>query len=225
MLARTKPEEVGLAGAGTDAVLNRFQLSILTEGSGTQVFATTFVQWAAREALRRAQPTTMLVRFAPRQREKPMNELLAEAQRKPELDPQGSLVDADMGAYYTWLNQQRLSDAERATFIAWFEGHKDAIYAVAISPNKQILATGSYDQKIILWDIATGKLIKELEGHNSARIRTGNAGGVNVLFNGKTIGSLGPRGQVRTVVFTKDNYEIVEPSAHIALTSFSPSGE
>jgi hypothetical protein len=66
---------------------------------------------------------------------------------------------------------------------------------------------------------------KELEGHDSARIRTGNAGGVSVLFNGKTIGSLGPRGQVRTVVFTKDNYEIVEPSAHIALTSFSPSGE
>jgi cytoskeleton protein RodZ len=66
---------------------------------------------------------------------------------------------------------------------------------------------------------------KELEGHDSARIRTGNAGGVNVLFNGKTIGSLGPRGQVRTVVFTKDNYEIVEPAAHIALTSFSQSGE
>lgn len=66
---------------------------------------------------------------------------------------------------------------------------------------------------------------KELEGRDSARIRTGNAGGVNVLFNGKTIGSLGLRGQVRTVVFTKDNYEIVEPSAHIALTSFSPSGE
>jgi cytoskeleton protein RodZ len=66
---------------------------------------------------------------------------------------------------------------------------------------------------------------KELEGHDSARIRTGNAGGVNVLFNGKMIGSLGPRGQIRTVVFTRDNYEIVEPSAHIALTSFSPSGE
>jgi hypothetical protein len=45
MLARIRPEEIGL-GPG---VLNRFQLSVLTEGSGTQVFATTFVQWAARE--------------------------------------------------------------------------------------------------------------------------------------------------------------------------------
>ena len=32
-------------------------------GFGTQVFATTFVQWAAREALRRAQPVTLLARF------------------------------------------------------------------------------------------------------------------------------------------------------------------
>ena len=60
-----------------------------------------------------------------------MNELLAEAQRRPELDPQGSLVDADMGAYYTWLNQQRLSGAEQATFLVWFEDHAEA---VAIGP-------------------------------------------------------------------------------------------
>src|SRR5436305_4305478 len=109
-MAQTRAGEIGLSSGG-DYVLDRFQLSLLSEGSGTQVFATTFVQWAAREALRRAQPMTMLVRFAPRQREKPMNELLAEAQRRPELDAHGSLIDADMGAWYTWLNQQRLSDA------------------------------------------------------------------------------------------------------------------
>ena len=68
MLAQMKPEDAGL-NSGGDEVLNRFQLSLLTEGSGTQVFSTTFVQWAAREALRRAQPLTMVARFAPRQRE------------------------------------------------------------------------------------------------------------------------------------------------------------
>jgi hypothetical protein len=130
MLAQMKPEDAGLNGAG-DGVLNRFQLSLLTEGSGTQVFATTFVQWAAREALRRAQPLTLVTRYAPRQREKQMNELLAERQRAPELDPQGSLIDADMGAYYTWLNQQRLSGDDRGSFLAWFEDHGEA---VAIAP-------------------------------------------------------------------------------------------
>jgi hypothetical protein len=131
MLAQIKPEEAGL-NSDADGVLNRFQLSLLTEGSGTQVFSTTFVQWAAREALRRAQPLTIVTRFAPRQRENQMNELLAEHQRKPELDPQGSLIDADMGGYYTWLNQQRLPGDQKSTFLAWFEDHGEA---VAISPS------------------------------------------------------------------------------------------
>jgi hypothetical protein len=130
MLAKLRPEELG-PGAADDGVLSRFQVSVLTEGSGTQVFSTTFVQWSAREALRRAEPLTVLMRFAPRQRVRPMNELLTETQHKPELDPQGSLVDADMGAYYTWLNQQRLGGAEAASFLVWFEGHNEA---VAIGP-------------------------------------------------------------------------------------------
>jgi hypothetical protein len=124
MLAQIKPEEAGLNGG---SVLNRFQLSLLTEGSGTQVFSTTFVQWAAREALRRAQPLTLLTRYAPRQREKQMNDLLAEQQRRPEVDPEGSLVDADMGAYYSWLNQQRLAGEENSAFLVWFEDHAEAV--------------------------------------------------------------------------------------------------
>lgn len=125
-LALTKVEDIGL-NVGNDEVINRFALSLLTQGSGTQIYATTFVQWAAREALRRAQPLTMLTRFTPRQREKPMNELLAEAHRRPELDPHGSLIDADMGAYYTWLNQQRLPGSDKSSFLVWFENHSEAI--------------------------------------------------------------------------------------------------
>jgi hypothetical protein len=106
-------------------------VKLLTEGSGTQIFSTTFAQWAARETLRRAQPLTLLVRFAPRQRQKPMNELLSETQPAVDLDPAGSLVDADMGAYYTYLNQQRLTGADRSSFLVWFEGHNEA---VAIGP-------------------------------------------------------------------------------------------
>ena len=128
-LAQMQPEELGLTG---DSVLNRFQADLLTQGSGTQVFSTTFVQWAAREALRRAQPLTLLARFAPRQREQPMNELLAGTHPNNGLDPQGALIDADMGGYYTWLNQQRLSEADRASFLIWFEGHNEAL---AIGPS------------------------------------------------------------------------------------------
>ncbi len=107
-------------------VLNRFQLSLLTEGSGTQIFSTTFVQWAGRECLRRAEPETLLLRYAPRQQQQPMNAMLS---GKTELgvDVDGSVVDADMGAYYTWLNLRRLTGAGEARFVAWFEGHGEAV--------------------------------------------------------------------------------------------------
>ena len=131
LLSETRPEDLGLKSSD-DPVLNHFQASVLTEGSGTQIFSTTFAQWTAREALRRAQPLTMLVRFAPRQRQKPMNELLSATDSKPELDAEGSLIDADMGAYYNWLNQQRLSGAEQSSFLVWFEDHNEAL---AISPS------------------------------------------------------------------------------------------
>ena len=113
-------------------MLERFQVKLLTEGSGTQIFSTTFVQWTAREVLRRAQAQTLLVRFAPRQRQRPMNELLSSNGSKPEFDPVGSLVDADMAAYYQWINQQRLPQSEQSSFLVWFEGHNQAL---VISPS------------------------------------------------------------------------------------------
>ncbi len=129
-LAQLSPSDLGMNRDG-DAVLDRFQIKLLTEGSGTQIFSTTFAQWTAREALRRAQTLTLLVRFAPRQRQRPMNELLSSSNNNLELDFTGSLIDADMGSYYHWLNQQRLPGADQASFLVWFEGHTQAL---AISP-------------------------------------------------------------------------------------------
>jgi hypothetical protein len=131
LLARMRPADLGMDrvsnGKSRDETLERFEVSLLTEGSGTQIFSTSFAQWAAREALRRAQPLTLLVRFAPRQRQKPMNELLSAVPASPELDLVGSLIDGDLGAYYNWLNQQRLPGAEKSSFLVWFEGHSQAL--------------------------------------------------------------------------------------------------
>jgi hypothetical protein len=136
LLAQMRPADLGMDrvnnGKPGDETLERFEVSLLTEGSGTQVFSTSFAQWAAREALRRAQPSTLLVRFAPRQRQKPMNELLSAVPPSPELDFVGSLIDGDLGAYYNWLNQQRLPGAEQSSFLVWFEGHSQAL---AIGPS------------------------------------------------------------------------------------------
>jgi hypothetical protein len=141
-LARLKPSDLGMKGG--DPVLDSFQVKLLTEGSGTQIFSTTFAQWTAREALRRAQPLTLLVRFAPRQRQRPMNELLSGSPDNPDLDFAGSLIDADMGAYYQWINQQRLPGSEQSSFIVWFEDHRQA-FAIAPSLSRGAESNSAID--------------------------------------------------------------------------------
>jgi len=73
-----------------------------------------------------------LVRFAPRQRQKPMNELLSTTQSQPELDVAGSLWDADMGAYYNLAQSTAFARGEKSCFLVWFEGHHSAL---AICPS------------------------------------------------------------------------------------------
>ncbi|PZO39369.1 MAG: hypothetical protein DCF19_13960 [Pseudanabaena frigida] len=46
-------------------------------------------------------------------------------------------------------------------------GHSDRILSIAFSPNGQILASGSADRKIKLWNPHTGKAMKTLQGHRS----------------------------------------------------------
>ncbi|AMV31474.1 WD domain, G-beta repeat [Pirellula sp. SH-Sr6A] len=48
------------------------------------------------------------------------------------------------------------------------EGHSDAIYGVAWSPDGQSLATSGYDKSVRLWSVATGELVRTFSGHNGA---------------------------------------------------------
>jgi cytoskeleton protein RodZ len=66
---------------------------------------------------------------------------------------------------------------------------------------------------------------KTLQGRDIARIRTGNAGAVSVVFNGKDLGPLGPRGQARVAVFTKHGYEVLKPPDHVAVAEIILTGE
>lgn len=45
-----------------------------------------------------------------------------------------------------------------------FKGHKDAVYAVAFSPDGKYLATGSFDNSLKLWDAATASEIRTFAG-------------------------------------------------------------
>ncbi|GAA3765997.1 hypothetical protein GCM10022270_27420 [Terriglobus aquaticus] len=148
LLMQTTPEQMGMDRA--DSALTHFQLSLLTEGSGTQIFATTFVQWAARECLRRAEPNTLLLRFTPRQAEQGMNEMLSGAPPAG-LDTRGSLVDAEQGAWYTWINLQRLPGAETASCLVWHERTGEAaVLGPGLTAGKALSAPQTMSQALRL---------------------------------------------------------------------------
>jgi WD40 repeat protein len=48
------------------------------------------------------------------------------------------------------------------------EGHSDAVRAVAFSPDGRLVASGSSDRTVRLWDPATGAVRRTLEGHSDA---------------------------------------------------------
>jgi cytoskeletal protein RodZ len=52
---------------------------------------------------------------------------------------------------------------------------------------------------------------KSVGGKEFAKLRVGNAAGIEVRLNGKPVGPLGARGQVLTVLFTPDNFQIFSP--------------
>ncbi len=56
---------------------------------------------------------------------------------------------------------------------------------------------------------------RSFTGNSQARMLVGNAGGLEVKWNGQQIGTIGPRGQVRVVEFTPENYQILQlPPKH-----------
>ena len=71
----------------------------------------------------------------------------------PEFDFVGSLVDADMGAYYNWVNQQRLPGGEQSSFLVWFEGHNQAL-AIGPSTPRGTESTSAADlEQVLSWTV------------------------------------------------------------------------
>jgi hypothetical protein len=71
-----------------------------------------------------------------------------------------------VGGQATVLETQSASEPPRVVRV--IEGHRDSLYSGVLSPDGQLLATGGYDRTIMLWDVATGQLLRSLVGHNGA---------------------------------------------------------
>jgi cytoskeleton protein RodZ len=69
----------------------------------------------------------------------------------------------------------------------------------------------SSDGKPVFSGILQANQTKSVGGKQFAKIRVGNAAGLEVRLNGKLLAPLGARGQVLIVLFTPDNFQIFSP--------------
>ena len=69
--------------------------------------------------------------------------------------------------------------------------------------------SASSDGRNVFTDSLQPRQTKNWEAVNKIRLLIGNAGGVEISLNGKPIGPIGPRGQVRIVELTPDGFQIV----------------
>jgi cytoskeleton protein RodZ len=68
-------------------------------------------------------------------------------------------------------------------------------------------------RKFLFGDLLRQGEVRGFGADDMLRVKIGNAGGVAVEWNGQPLPPFGPRGQVRTVEFRPDRYEVIQPSA------------
>jgi cytoskeleton protein RodZ len=80
---------------------------------------------------------------------------------------------------------------------------------VEVSADESVWVLARSDGKYLFSGTLGARESRTFEGTSTVLLRLGNAGGVSIALNGKPVGPVGPRGQVRTVQFTSGGFEIV----------------
>ncbi len=87
-------------------------------------------------------------------------------------------------------------------------GQQNAV-KVRLSADEPVWVLARADGKYLFSGTLDENETRTVEADNSLLLRFGNAGGINVSLNGKDLGAMGPKGQVRTVQFTSGGFHIV----------------
>jgi hypothetical protein len=117
-------------------VLLAFVRDVLLTGNGTLVMNNTFVEWAAIQALRRAQPRLLVTRFGVRDKLKPFSSLVMFSQPRATdqlpivQDPAGSFIDVEQLSYYIWLNAEKTAAYRNKTLYLFLAEGIDEMLAI-----------------------------------------------------------------------------------------------
>jgi len=94
------------------------------------------------------------------------------------------------------------------------KGEANAVFGsgpvkVEVLANEAVWVMARADGKYLFSGTLDANQTRTVEANSTILLRIGNAGGVSITLNGKSIGSLGPKGQVRTIQLTSGGFEIV----------------
>jgi hypothetical protein len=91
----------------------------------------------------------------------------------------------------------------------------DAKVVLSFSATEETWVSIYSDGKRIFSGVLQPSQIKTLGGKDQFRIRVGNAGGLEITWNGKQIPPVGEKGQVKDLLFTQDRYQIMSPNGSL----------
>jgi cytoskeleton protein RodZ len=91
------------------------------------------------------------------------------------------------------------------------EAGPESNVSLSLSATEPTWITITSDGKMVYTGILEPQQSKLLAGKTKVTIKVGNAAGLEVKWNGKQIGKLGDQKQVRTIMFTDKEYQIMKP--------------
>lgn len=89
---------------------------------------------------------------------------------------------------------------------------------IEVAATEQTWLSIAPDGKQVFSGVLQPAEVKTVAARETARIRVGNAGGLEVRLNGKSVGKIGPEGQVRTVIIDRSGVQILEPKPVVPTT-------
>jgi hypothetical protein len=123
----------------SDPAVREFARSLFLSGNAAVIFGTSFAEWAASEAIRRARPRFMAVQFGVRSKPKPFTSV-AVFENPDRINPlpsvddlPGSAIDAQILAAYIWLSALRYEEYQRSTVCIGLAESLSEAYVVAPS--------------------------------------------------------------------------------------------
>ena len=87
----------------------------------------------------------------------------------------------------------------------------NAAVRVELTAAEQVWVSVKSDGRYLFSGLLEPNQSRVVDANATVLLVVGNAGGVSIQLNGKPIGSVGPRGQVRNVQLTSGGFEIVPP--------------